>query len=95
MSSILLDEPAAHESTSAAKRLRTTMAAVRVSMSWFDPQDFDGRTARRSRRALRSQCPVSFGRQETDRHQAPGLQGGHGRSGQGPVVLEVAVSALS
>jgi hypothetical protein len=35
MSSTLLDEPAAQQSTSAAGRLRTTMAAVRVSLSWF------------------------------------------------------------
>ena len=35
MSSTLLDEPVAHESTVAASRLRTTMAAVRISMSWF------------------------------------------------------------
>ena len=33
--STLLDEPVAHESTAAATRLRTTMAAVRISMSWF------------------------------------------------------------
>ena len=35
MSSTLLDEPVTHESTTAAGRLRTTMAAIRVSMSWF------------------------------------------------------------
>jgi hypothetical protein len=35
MSSILLDEPAAHESNTAARRLRTTMAAVRVSFTWL------------------------------------------------------------
>ena len=35
MSSTLLDEPAAHESTAAAERLRTTMAAVRVSFTWL------------------------------------------------------------
>ncbi len=33
--STLLDEPAAHSSTSPAQRLRTTMAAVRVSLSWL------------------------------------------------------------
>jgi len=33
--SIVLDEPAAHESTSPAQRLRTTMAAVRVSVQWL------------------------------------------------------------
>ena len=35
MSSTLLDEPAAHESNTAARRLRTTMAAVRVSFTWL------------------------------------------------------------
>jgi hypothetical protein len=35
MSSTLLDEPVAHESTAAARRLRTTMAAVRVSFTWL------------------------------------------------------------
>ena len=33
--STLLDEPLQHPSTSPADRLRTTMAAVRVSMSWL------------------------------------------------------------
>jgi hypothetical protein len=35
MSSTLLDEPASRQSTIPAERLRSTMAAVRVSMSWF------------------------------------------------------------
>jgi hypothetical protein len=35
MSSTLLDEPASRQSTMSAQRLRSTMAAVRVSMSWF------------------------------------------------------------
>ncbi len=35
MSSSLLDDTVAHQSTAAAQRLRTTMAAVRVSLSWF------------------------------------------------------------
>ena len=35
MSSTLLDEPADHESNTAAERLRTTMAAVRVSFTWL------------------------------------------------------------
>lgn len=34
MSTLLVD-PAAEQSTSAAQRLRTTMAAVRVSFTWF------------------------------------------------------------
>jgi len=33
--STVLDEPAAHSSTSPAQRLRTTMAAVRVSLQWL------------------------------------------------------------
>ena len=33
--STLLDEPISRQSTTAAERLRTTMAAVRVSLSWF------------------------------------------------------------
>ena len=33
--STVLEEPRSHQSTSPAERLRTTMAAVRVSMSWF------------------------------------------------------------
>jgi hypothetical protein len=35
MSSTLLDEPADHESNTAAERLRTTMAAVRMSFTWL------------------------------------------------------------
>jgi hypothetical protein len=31
----LLDEPVSRQSTFAAQRLRTTMAAVRVCLSWF------------------------------------------------------------
>jgi hypothetical protein len=33
--STVLQEPVSHQSTSPAERLRTTMAAVRVSVSWF------------------------------------------------------------
>jgi hypothetical protein len=33
--STLLDEPVRHQSAAPAERLRTTMAAVRVSLSWF------------------------------------------------------------
>ena len=33
--STLLDEPSAHTTTAPAERLRTTMAAVRVSIKWF------------------------------------------------------------
>ena len=33
--STLLDEPVFRQSTSPSQRLRTTMAAVRVSLSWF------------------------------------------------------------
>ena len=33
--STLVHEPARRQSSSASERLRTTMAAVRVSMAWF------------------------------------------------------------
>jgi hypothetical protein len=33
--STVLQEPVTHSSTSPAERLRTTMAAVRVSIQWF------------------------------------------------------------
>jgi hypothetical protein len=35
MTTVLLDEPVVRPSTSPSQRLRTTMAAVRVSLSWF------------------------------------------------------------
>jgi hypothetical protein len=35
MSSSLLDDAVAHQSNNASQRLRTTMAAARVSLSWF------------------------------------------------------------
>ena len=35
MSTTLLDDAVAHPSNAAAQRLRTTMAAVRVSIRWF------------------------------------------------------------
>ena len=42
--STVLDEPRLHQSTAPAQRLRTTMAAVRVSFHGLGTQDFDRRT---------------------------------------------------
>ena len=91
--STLLDEPVRQQSTAPAERLRTTMAAVRVSLVVVRHQeDPDRRTEGRSRRAVRHRRPLPERGQAAAGHLAPGLQGGHGRPRQGHLVLEVDVA---
>ena len=61
----------ATDNTTPAQRLRSTMAAARVSFTWFGTQKtLDPRAEGPGRRGLRRRGPVPLRRQEADRHQA-------------------------
>ena len=95
MSSVI-DGPLSRASTAAAQCLRTTMAAVRVPLSWFGT----GKTltAEQKQEAAEPFSAdarfLSAGKRLLD-VSPPGLQGGHGCPRQDDRVLEVDEPSLS
>ena len=90
MTTTLLEEPVVRPSTSPSQRLRTTMAAVRVSLSWLGVRKtLTAEQKIPSRRHVRGRRCVPVGRQEAAGHHAPGLQGRDGRQGPHHRVVEV------
>ena len=70
----LLDQ--SPETTTPAERLRTTMAAMRLSFTWFGTR----KTLSPDQKAQAAESfgagELSLGRQETDRREAPGVSRG-------------------
>ena len=78
-----------------AQRLRSTMAAARVSFTWMGTQKTLNRRAEGPRRRdVRRRGAVPLRRQEADRHQSHGLPRRHGDPGQGRRLLEGALAAV-
>ena len=81
--------------TSAAERLRTTMAACRVAVHLVGrPAGPDGRAEGPGRPGVRRRGPVPLRRQEAARHQAHGLPRRHRHPHQDRRLLEGALAAV-
>ena len=79
----LLDQPqSTHDTnTTAARRLRSAMAAVRLSFMWFGVRkSLSAEQKAEAADSFGAGRVVPVGRQEAARHQAPSVQGRLGRT---------------